>query len=186
NIGISLLHKAMDLLFVSQRIMPNLASTENYADNTIEPPSVETAQNLIRQKIMDAQFKCYEKMVRDPPLISNIPGPYCNRTWDGWLCWEDTVAGTLNMQNCPDYFNDFDETEKVTKYCDDNGNWFKHPETNRTWSNYTFCNKFADYKIKVSLFPSSGICTFCHPSCHSQSPWFPTPLVHYPWLPPIA
>uniref|UniRef100_A0A3P9PQ29 G-protein coupled receptors family 2 profile 1 domain-containing protein n=1 Tax=Poecilia reticulata TaxID=8081 RepID=A0A3P9PQ29_POERE len=32
---------------------------------------------------------------------------YCNATWDGWLCWEDTEPGTTE-QNCPDYFKDFD------------------------------------------------------------------------------
>ncbi|XP_072910332.1 calcitonin gene-related peptide type 1 receptor isoform X2 [Hemitrygon akajei] len=40
--------------------------------------------------------------------------------------------------------------EKATKYCDENGNWFIHPETNRTWSNYTFCNKYTDYKLKMA------------------------------------
>lgn len=34
-------------------------------------------------------------------------GPYCNRTWDGWLCWGDTAPGTA-MQMCPEYFIDFD------------------------------------------------------------------------------
>ncbi|XP_048464296.1 calcitonin gene-related peptide type 1 receptor [Rhincodon typus] len=131
-----------------KRKMTSFASTENYEESTTEPSLIETAQDLIRQKIMDAQFKCYEKMVRDP--LYDKPGLYCNRTWDGWLCWDDTPAGTLSMQNCPNHFNDFDETEKATKYCDETGNWFKHPETNRTWSNYTFCNKFTDYKIKMA------------------------------------
>uniref|UniRef100_A0A3B1JR47 G-protein coupled receptors family 2 profile 1 domain-containing protein n=1 Tax=Astyanax mexicanus TaxID=7994 RepID=A0A3B1JR47_ASTMX len=35
-------------------------------------------------------------------------GPVCNRTWDGWLCWEDTDAGVTTQQHCPDYFQDFD------------------------------------------------------------------------------
>lgn len=35
-------------------------------------------------------------------------GPVCNRTWDGWLCWEDTEAGFTTNQHCPDYFQDFD------------------------------------------------------------------------------
>lgn len=32
----------------------------------------------------------------------------CNRTWDGWLCWDDTKAGVISEQHCPDYFQDFD------------------------------------------------------------------------------
>lgn len=34
-------------------------------------------------------------------------GSYCNRTWDGWLCWGDSAPGTV-MQMCPAYFADFD------------------------------------------------------------------------------
>lgn len=34
-------------------------------------------------------------------------GTFCNRTWDGWLCWGDTSPGTV-MQMCPEYFHDFD------------------------------------------------------------------------------
>ncbi|KAJ0070566.1 hypothetical protein NL108_016155, partial [Boleophthalmus pectinirostris] len=65
----------------------------------------------------------------------------CNRTWDGWLCWDDTKAGVIAEQHCPDYFQDFDPSEMVTKICTDSGQWFLHPESNRTWTNYTRCNE---------------------------------------------
>lgn len=32
----------------------------------------------------------------------------CNRTWDGWLCWDETEAGFTTEQHCPDYYRDFD------------------------------------------------------------------------------
>nr|ACQ58225.1 Calcitonin receptor precursor [Anoplopoma fimbria] len=38
--------------------------------------------------------------------------PMCNRTWDGWLCWDDTKAGVNSEQHCPDYFQDFDPSGK--------------------------------------------------------------------------
>lgn len=41
-------------------------------------------------------------------LTSCHPEPMCNRTWDGWLCWDDTKAGVISEQHCPDYFQDFD------------------------------------------------------------------------------
>lgn len=41
-----------------------------------------------------------------PPI-----GSYCNRTWDGWLCWGDSAPGTV-MQPCPGYFLDFDPNGK--------------------------------------------------------------------------
>lgn len=44
------------------------------------------------------------------------PGLFCNRTWDGWLCWDDTPAGRITAQNCPDYFPDFDPTGTVLNF----------------------------------------------------------------------
>uniref|UniRef100_A0AAR2IJL5 Calcitonin receptor n=1 Tax=Pygocentrus nattereri TaxID=42514 RepID=A0AAR2IJL5_PYGNA len=120
------------------------------ADSTVETlvSPVVTQKAEERKKIIDGQYKCFEKMNRDLPY--NKSGPYCNRTWDGWLCWEDTPAGTYTSQNCPNYFPDFDPTEKATKYCDETGNWFRHPETNRTWSNYTLCIAYTKDKLKMA------------------------------------
>ncbi|XP_064410865.1 calcitonin gene-related peptide type 1 receptor [Latimeria chalumnae] len=127
-------------------MVPSFASTINYAESTLE--TAVTEQSPVRQKIIDSQFKCYEKMNKDPAYRK--PGLHCNRTWDGWLCWDDTPAGTYAFQDCPDYFQDFDTTEKAMKYCDETGNWFRHPETNRTWSNYTLCNSFTPEKLKMA------------------------------------
>lgn len=44
-----------------------------------------------------------------------FPGPYCNRTWDGWLCWSDVAAGTVSVQRCPDYFQDFNPSGKCAQ-----------------------------------------------------------------------
>ncbi|KAG7458189.1 hypothetical protein MATL_G00235510 [Megalops atlanticus] len=125
-------------------------SSEANAEPTIEAlvSPVVTQKVEERKKIIDGQYKCFEKMNRDLPY--NKSGPYCNRTWDGWLCWDDTPAGTYTSQNCPNYFPDFDSTEKVTKYCDETGNWFRHPETNRTWSNYTLCIAYTTDKLKMA------------------------------------
>uniref|UniRef100_A0A8C6UF52 Calcitonin receptor n=1 Tax=Neogobius melanostomus TaxID=47308 RepID=A0A8C6UF52_9GOBI len=81
-----------------------------------------------------------------PPPV----GPFCNRTWDGWLCWGDTVPGTV-MQMCPEYFRDFDPGEKVTKVCNPDGQWFHHPESNRVWTNYTQCQSYTKDKLKFAF-----------------------------------
>ncbi|KAL1249224.1 hypothetical protein QQF64_020229, partial [Cirrhinus molitorella] len=75
--------------------------------------------------------------------------PYCNRTWDGWLCWGDSAPGTA-VQHCPTHYHDFDPTEKVTKVCDSDGQWFRHPESNRLWSNYTQCSAYTKQKLKLT------------------------------------
>uniref|UniRef100_A0A669B2V9 Calcitonin gene-related peptide type 1 receptor n=1 Tax=Oreochromis niloticus TaxID=8128 RepID=A0A669B2V9_ORENI len=119
----------------------------NSADEaTVSPTANREQQEIRRKKILDNQYKCFEKMNRDPPY--NKSGLYCSRNWDGWLCWDDTPAGTYTFQNCPNYFHDFDPTEKATKYCGEDGQWFRHPDTNRTWSNYTLCNENTNAKLK--------------------------------------
>ncbi|XP_005736927.1 calcitonin gene-related peptide type 1 receptor [Pundamilia nyererei] len=104
------------------------ASTSVYNDITVT-----------RNKIVTAQFECYQKLMKEN--THSRQEPVCNRTWDGWLCWDDTKAGVTSEQHCPDYFQDFDPSEMVTKICTDSGQWFLHPESNRTWTNYTRCNE---------------------------------------------
>ncbi|XP_023201111.1 calcitonin receptor isoform X2 [Xiphophorus maculatus] len=132
-----------------------LRATAQFSRNTevdliseaTESPEVQQKnREIVRRKILDNQYKCFEKINRDPPY--NKSGLYCSRNWDGWLCWEDTPAGTYTFQNCPNYFDDFDPTEKATKYCGEDGQWFRHPDTNRTWSNYTLCNENTKAKLK--------------------------------------
>ncbi|KAM9737814.1 calcitonin gene-related peptide type 1 receptor isoform 1-T1 [Menidia menidia] len=116
------------------------------AEATVHPEKCKKDQEDVRKKILDNQYKCFEKMKKNPPY--NKSGLHCSRNWDGWLCWEDTPAGTYTSQSCPNYFEDFDPTEKATKYCGEDGQWFRHPDTNRTWSNYTLCNENTNAKLK--------------------------------------
>lgn len=51
-------------------------------------------------------------------------------------------------------------TEKVTKVCNSDGQWFHHPESKRVWSNYTLCPAHTKERRKVAH--SSLTClTFC-------------------------
>lgn len=34
------------------------------------------------------------------------------------------------------------------KDCEANGEWFRHPENNRTWSNYTTCVNIPDFQVQ--------------------------------------
>ncbi|XP_076610985.1 calcitonin gene-related peptide type 1 receptor isoform X3 [Chaetodon auriga] len=122
------------------------AEVEPVDEATVSPMVNPEEQEVVRKKILDSQYKCFEKMNRDLPY--NKSGLFCSRNWDGWLCWDDTPAGTYTSQNCPNYFVDFDPTEKATKYCGEDGQWFRHPDTNRTWSNYTLCNENTKAKLK--------------------------------------
>lgn len=37
------------------------------------------------------------------------------------------------------------------KECDLDGVWFKHPLTNKTWSNYTTCVNYDDFEVSGKL-----------------------------------
>ncbi|XP_064839091.1 calcitonin gene-related peptide type 1 receptor-like [Oncorhynchus masou masou] len=126
--------------------LPDPGSVEPTVETPVSPRVSQEEEE--RKKIIDGQYKCFEKMNRDQPY--NKSGLYCNRTWDGWLCWDDTPAGTVTWQNCPNYFRDFDSTEKATKTCSESGQWFRHPDSNRTWSNYTLCNFHTTGKLKMA------------------------------------
>ncbi|XP_034401358.1 LOW QUALITY PROTEIN: calcitonin gene-related peptide type 1 receptor [Cyclopterus lumpus] len=126
--------------------LSGLTDVESADEATVSPVVNTEQQEIVRKKILDSQYKCFEKMNRDVPY--NKSGLHCSRNWDGWLCWDDTAAGIYTSQNCPNYFVDFDPTEKATKYCGEDGQWFRHPDTNRTWSNYTLCNENTQAKLK--------------------------------------
>uniref|UniRef100_A0A8C4Q802 Calcitonin gene-related peptide type 1 receptor n=1 Tax=Eptatretus burgeri TaxID=7764 RepID=A0A8C4Q802_EPTBU len=113
-------------------------------------PTTQSANDVpIPMNILTNQYQCYIKLLKEPAYTSN--GGYCPRTWDGWLCWEDIPAGSVASQFCPNYFIDFDISEKVRKICNDNGQWFRHPMSDRTWSNYTLCNAYTKSRRQATL-----------------------------------
>ncbi|XP_066564432.1 calcitonin gene-related peptide type 1 receptor [Amia ocellicauda] len=122
-------------------------SSEGQLEQPVQTNSMELGIGVSREQILSAQFECYMKILSDPPYHGE--GPYCNRTWDGWLCWSDYPPGTA-MQLCPTYFQDFDPSEMVTKVCNTDGQWFRHPESNRTWSNYTLCSAYTGQNLKTA------------------------------------
>ncbi|KAF5927817.1 hypothetical protein HPG69_000723, partial [Diceros bicornis minor] len=104
----SLTRRCLVLFIFLNHPTPILPATSN----DTYPPTIESEPFLYvlgRKRMMDAQYKCYDRMKQLPP---------------------------------------YQGEEKVTKYCDEKGVWFKHPENNRTWSNYTMCNAFTPEKLK--------------------------------------
>ncbi|XP_048876434.1 calcitonin gene-related peptide type 1 receptor-like [Brienomyrus brachyistius] len=130
---------ALFLCLFSISLLSVLANSWENMNTTEENPQQHMYKEITRYRIMNAQFECYQRIMKD--VNRTREGPMCNRTWDGWLCWDDTEAGITSDQFCPDYFDNFDLTEMVTKICTESGHWFIHPESNRTWTNYTSCRK---------------------------------------------
>ncbi|XP_040888633.1 calcitonin gene-related peptide type 1 receptor isoform X2 [Toxotes jaculatrix] len=92
-----------------------------------------------RNQITTAQFQCFQQIIKKSHHTSKTAGPVCNTTWDGWLCWDESEAGLTSEQTCPEYFTDFDSSAMASKVCTETGEWGRHPESNRTWTNFTNC-----------------------------------------------
>ncbi|XP_077978143.1 calcitonin gene-related peptide type 1 receptor-like isoform X2 [Glandiceps talaboti] len=98
---------------------------------------VTLSSQQIDQQIQK-RIECEERLMTDPYPTDG--GLYCNRTYDGWNCWGDTKAGEIAYTNCPEFIPKSDPSKLAHKVCLPNGEWFKHPESNQTWSNYTNCD----------------------------------------------
>ncbi|XP_018516718.2 calcitonin gene-related peptide type 1 receptor isoform X3 [Lates calcarifer] len=96
-------------------------------------------QMSTRFQIATAQYECFQRIMKESHRTSKTIGPVCNTTWDGWLCWDETEAGLTTEQSCPEYYDDFDPLAVASKVCTETGEWGRHPESNRTWTNFTNC-----------------------------------------------
>ncbi|OQV24416.1 Calcitonin gene-related peptide type 1 receptor [Hypsibius exemplaris] len=121
----------------------------NFADNaTIEKIELQGAGAAVEAdpaSLLDYATKQFQALSECKDNILDMPYPddgqlYCNRTFDGWGCWNDTLAGTRTYIACPAWANDgFDSRLTAFKDCNPDGNWWVHPESNYIWSNYTTC-----------------------------------------------
>ncbi|XP_043593234.1 calcitonin gene-related peptide type 1 receptor-like isoform X7 [Bombus pyrosoma] len=126
----------------------------------------------LRRILQERELECLQlqAMNSTPP-----PEPYCRMTFDGWSCWPNTPAGTTVYAPCPNFITGFDASLQAHKYCESNGTWFRHPESDQVWSNYTTCVNLQDlswqqgisglyeagYAISlVALLLSLGILTY--------------------------
>ncbi|XP_055936411.1 calcitonin gene-related peptide type 1 receptor-like isoform X1 [Argiope bruennichi] len=104
---------------------------------------IEELVNLERSPYSDPQtaeaFEICLETVLSAPKISINAELYCPRTFDGWGCWNDTLAGKTAYIPCPRFITGFLPERSAHKECNPDGSWYRHPDTNRTWSNYTTC-----------------------------------------------
>ncbi|XP_061896537.1 calcitonin gene-related peptide type 1 receptor-like isoform X1 [Entelurus aequoreus] len=131
----------MDMMFLLVMFSQSeLLLAENSEDAYQEHLNHIGEHQATRNQIAMAQYQCFQRMVReDWYRNSKMTGPVCNTTWDGWLCWDETELGLTAEQGCPDYYKDFDPNAMASKVCTETGEWGRHPESNRTWTNFTNC-----------------------------------------------
>lgn len=109
---------------------------------------VKIKLDLQFQFLTEANSTCYEEMINGK---SRPEGVYCNRTWDNIMCWPDTEAGTTAVQKCPDYINGFNTLSNAYRLSLPNGEWFKRPGGNTSWTNYTECTVHDDIQVVPKL-----------------------------------
>uniref|UniRef100_T1KMN8 Calcitonin receptor n=1 Tax=Tetranychus urticae TaxID=32264 RepID=T1KMN8_TETUR len=93
--------------------------------------------------------KCKQGVLSNPPSDPSLK--YCPRTFDGWGCWNDTPPGQTAYIPCPMAVFGFRSDRFAFKICLEDGTWFRHPVTNKTWSNYTTCIDKDDLKFRQAV-----------------------------------
>ncbi|CAG2226936.1 PTHR1 [Mytilus edulis] len=88
-------------------------------------------QALIEQELV----RCFTNIKNQNDKNSS----QCGQVWDGVMCWPPVEHGTTSVQQCPRYIHKFKPDGFATRICLENGDWFFHPELNKTWTNYSGC-----------------------------------------------
>lgn len=96
----------------------------------------EVFRRFITKKYITCFLDSSRKTSKNSSLIDEVT---CPRTFDGYLCWPETTADTIVESDCPDFVEGFDPDRQAHKTCLSNGSWYRHPESNIEWSNYTNC-----------------------------------------------
>lgn len=86
--------------------------------------------------IVSAMEDCYKKIQATDPVQKGL---HCPATFDDIMCWPETKAGTTAEQSCPDYVNNFNTRAKASRRCMEDGEWYIHPETNGTYTDFLQC-----------------------------------------------
>ena len=100
--------------------------------------------------------------LKDPYLFSRLqnctkslpptqPG-HCPRIFDSWSCFHSSPPSSLQAEPCPDFpVLKYAKERFANKWCDENGFWWVHPSSNRTWSNYTNCVDYQDLGFRNNM-----------------------------------
>ncbi|XP_044255443.1 glucagon receptor-like isoform X2 [Tribolium madens] len=88
-----------------------------------------------------AKRKCYNSKT-----IETITGKFCKLIFDGILCWPPTPAGVLANQSCSnEYIKWTIRNNYATKQCDNDGQWFVHENSSKSWTNYSQCGNISEF-----------------------------------------
>ncbi|KAI9556162.1 putative DH31 receptor [Daphnia sinensis] len=118
--------------------------THNHTDD--EDSSVYSAG-----MVPDMMWKIREDCERLMANYNESEELYCPPTFDGWSCWNATPAGRISVAPCPYFITGFDPQRMAHKVCTEEGTWFRHPQSNLIWSNYTTCVDVEDLEMRQAI-----------------------------------
>ncbi|XP_035215096.1 parathyroid hormone/parathyroid hormone-related peptide receptor-like isoform X2 [Stegodyphus dumicola] len=96
-----------------------------------------SGKELQMSLLNDQRDKCLRSMQNT--FSQEDKGLFCPQTWDEAYCWPKTATNTLAIKPCPDYIFGFNPKALASKFCSEDGTWWRDPVTNNTWTNYTLC-----------------------------------------------
>ena len=109
-------------------------------------------ENLLKflTQVKDNQSQHYQpneyvfhRLIGCTQRVTNDHQDGCPVIFDSWSCFNSTSSGSFQTEPCPEFETmAFSLDRLASKYCDVEGEWWVHPSTNRTWSNYTECVDF--------------------------------------------
>ncbi|RXM37441.1 Glucagon-like peptide 1 receptor [Acipenser ruthenus] len=73
-------------------------------------------------------------------LISN-EDVFCNRTFDNYACWPDSLVGSVMRVPCPPYLPWYERVQSghVYRRCMENGSWLLLENSSLPWRDFTEC-----------------------------------------------
>ena len=106
---------------------PLESSLETLLNEMVDPTS---SHYISSEYVMYRLIECTNRMnsYRNISLRSTM----CPLIFDSWTCFNATEAGQYQLESCPQFPHlGFDHNRKVKKYCDLNGEWWVHPDSNK-------------------------------------------------------
>uniref|UniRef100_A0A1B0C3R9 G-protein coupled receptors family 2 profile 1 domain-containing protein n=1 Tax=Glossina palpalis gambiensis TaxID=67801 RepID=A0A1B0C3R9_9MUSC len=93
----------------------NINNNNNNRNNNTENGSISSDRTANRTSFfftnLLGEAECIERLNRTAANFE--PGKYCPGTFDGWLCWPDTAAGSTAYERCPDFVTGFEPSSKL-------------------------------------------------------------------------
>jgi hypothetical protein len=130
----------------------DLTEFNQYTDIILQMANDSSSPYFIEnQDILSRLSDCIKHVTFTPPGL-------CPVIFDSLLCFNMTSAGSTQTSPCPSDHLVFNAVaSSASKLCQEDATWWKHPETNLTWSDYTDCVPVGNFHQSMSTLNVVGL-----------------------------